>query len=391
MRSGECRAVRRGRTALTVVKDSRRAGGKEVAGSKMENEKRKQESMKRNQIKMIAAALCVMMVMASRCGKQSEGEEVVDSIGEQSEEPSQEVTFQDQYDLGMRLLSEGSYEEAIIAFQAALEIDPRSVDVYTALADTYEAMGDTEGLRRILEQGIEATGDAGLQERLSQLPPQRPEGLSLGIPEREYVVADEALEALLADMIEAGLAGNREVLEDAAWNAQLAQEMGDFLKEKKSRGERHGCVSENEEEDKVTYRFWTVLSDGALVGYNYVRAGVGLNHTLQYRPVSGDGFGFGRSDYLAIDEQPFYHCELLQGQVEGWFFDGAFVLDTAWFRYGIPQDGDQSKIEHITGIAQNDLLEGTGEEKVHYDHPDGSVSDQSIEIEDFKKKVVNAL
>lgn len=34
-------------------------------------------------------------------------------------------TWQDQYDLGMLYLSEGNYEEAIIAFTAAIEIDPK--------------------------------------------------------------------------------------------------------------------------------------------------------------------------------------------------------------------------------------------------------------------------
>lgn len=32
--------------------------------------------------------------------------------------------WQEQYDLGMRYLSEGNYEEAILAFAAAIEIDP---------------------------------------------------------------------------------------------------------------------------------------------------------------------------------------------------------------------------------------------------------------------------
>ena len=41
-------------------------------------------------------------------------------------------TWQEQYDLGIRYLSEGNYEEAIIAFTAAIEIDPKQVDAYLA-------------------------------------------------------------------------------------------------------------------------------------------------------------------------------------------------------------------------------------------------------------------
>ena len=73
---------------------------------------------------------------------------------------STEAKWQEQYDLGMKYLSEGNYEEAVIAFAAAIEIEPKSADAYLALADVYEAQGDTESLQAILEQGLEATGDA---------------------------------------------------------------------------------------------------------------------------------------------------------------------------------------------------------------------------------------
>ena len=81
---------------------------------------------------------------------------------------STEAKWQEQYDLGMKYVSEGNYEEAIIAFAAAIEIDPKSADAYLALADIYEAQGDTESLQAILEQGLEAAGDARLQERLEK-------------------------------------------------------------------------------------------------------------------------------------------------------------------------------------------------------------------------------
>lgn len=35
------------------------------------------------------------------------------------------ASWQEQYDLGVRYLSEGNYEEAILAFTAAIEIDPK--------------------------------------------------------------------------------------------------------------------------------------------------------------------------------------------------------------------------------------------------------------------------
>ena len=53
-------------------------------------------------------------------------------------------TWQEQYDLGVRYLSEGNYEEAIIAFSAAIEIDPQQADAYLGLGDAYLAMGFSE-------------------------------------------------------------------------------------------------------------------------------------------------------------------------------------------------------------------------------------------------------
>ena len=46
--------------------------------------------------------------------------------------------WQAQYDLGVRYLSEGNYEEAILAFEAAIEIDPRNADAYLKLAQACE-------------------------------------------------------------------------------------------------------------------------------------------------------------------------------------------------------------------------------------------------------------
>lgn len=74
-------------------------------------------------------------------------------------------TWQEQYDLGVRYLSEGNYEEAIIAFTAAIEIDPKRPESYLALANTYEAMGDMEGAARVIKDAIAQLGE--LEELLA--------------------------------------------------------------------------------------------------------------------------------------------------------------------------------------------------------------------------------
>jgi len=149
-------------------------------------------------------------------------------------------TWQEQYDLGMRYLEERNYEEAVIAFTAAIEIDPKqapafvgrgdayvgsaskydeetqgeeaskayglaaadylaAIDldaadaaVYNKLADVYIAMGDVEKAIEILEQGYEATGDEALHDRRQEL----------GLLESDEVVwTDPVFERLIREKI----------------------------------------------------------------------------------------------------------------------------------------------------------------------------------------------
>lgn len=67
------------------------------------------------------------------------------------------LTWQEQYDLGMKYLADGNYEEAIIAFEVAIELDPKNEDSYIALADTYIVMGDLEQAIEVLDRGYTQT------------------------------------------------------------------------------------------------------------------------------------------------------------------------------------------------------------------------------------------
>ena len=72
----------------------------------------------------IGIMLCLLM-MITACGQKA-------------------PTWQEQYDLGVRYLEEGSYEEAIIAFTAAIEIDPKRAEAYVGRGDVYIGLGETE-------------------------------------------------------------------------------------------------------------------------------------------------------------------------------------------------------------------------------------------------------
>ena len=82
---------------------------------------------------------------------------------------SAENRWQEQYDLGIRYLSAGNYEEAVIAFTAAIEIDPKNADAYLNLAETYIDLGKYDYAIEVLENGIRQTKDKSLKNMLDQI------------------------------------------------------------------------------------------------------------------------------------------------------------------------------------------------------------------------------
>ena len=121
---------------------------------------------------------------------------------------SKAPAWQEQYDLGVKYLSEGNYEEAIIAFTAAIEIDPKraeayvgrggayigsgetaenlaaartdyekaieldetNVDAWLGLADVYIRMGEYDKAGEVLPQALEKTGNApSIGDKLAEL------------------------------------------------------------------------------------------------------------------------------------------------------------------------------------------------------------------------------
>ena len=57
---------------------------------------------------------------------------------------SSSTSWQEQYDLGMKYLTEGKYEEAVFAFTAAIKIDPKLPKAYVGRGNAYIGVGETE-------------------------------------------------------------------------------------------------------------------------------------------------------------------------------------------------------------------------------------------------------
>ena len=155
----------------------------------------------------IAVMLLLLLCACSSNVAESNGQSLSDDI-------SATLTWQEQYDLGVRYLSEGNYQEAIIAFTAAIEIDPKQalayvgrgdayvlsgeteenltaaqsdykkalsidetlVEVYQKLAQVYLALGESDKMVELLEQGYELTGDETLRKTLDDTLSKASEG-----------------------------------------------------------------------------------------------------------------------------------------------------------------------------------------------------------------------
>ena len=68
---------------------------------------------------------------------------------------SKEAKVQEQLDLGSKYMAELDYENAIVALNKAIKIDPKNVDAYKMLAEVYEKSGRLDDARATLEKVLD--------------------------------------------------------------------------------------------------------------------------------------------------------------------------------------------------------------------------------------------
>ncbi|MBR6526684.1 MAG: tetratricopeptide repeat protein [Lachnospiraceae bacterium] len=276
------------------------------------------------------------------------------------------MSWQEQYDMGIRLLAEGNYEEAILVFQAMIQIDPRQSEVYQKLAEAYIAVGDYEKAASVLAEGFKTTGVASLEQQLKDVqaqidalaaqtgsPAEEPE-----IPEAlrmegshlsyygKYVIFTEDMYAMFEPMISAGLQGDKEtlraVVEKLDRNA-LAQFSYEW-----DRSEKHYIEG---------YTVW----NGALLGYRYTTEGEEWHWLMEYRPADGMGLCFVNS--YQFDEYKNWYTEairIVQGPMDHWLFHGEFIDLTENYT---PEDVYQIR---CTGTANEERLHGEYMRQEHH-------------------------
>ena len=111
--------------------------------------------------KLVNLLLCVLILSFSAgCGK------------------SDVLSWQDLYDTGVRYLEDGKFDEAILAFQAAIQIDPKKAESYLGLEEVYMVQGDEDSAKKILSDALAAVDDSSvIQARLDELESPKQEQL----------------------------------------------------------------------------------------------------------------------------------------------------------------------------------------------------------------------
>lgn len=87
-------------------------------------------------------------------------------------QPNTQSQLSEQISLGEKYLTEENYEEAIVAFKKAIEIEPNDPELYIKLADAYMANGDSDNAIATLENGYKQTNDEAIKKKLDEFKTQ---------------------------------------------------------------------------------------------------------------------------------------------------------------------------------------------------------------------------
>ena len=99
-----------------------------------------------------------------------------------------EATWQEHYDLGLKYVNEAKYDEAVLAFTKALEIDPKQAPVYIALAEVYVRQENYTAAQETLDKAITEIGQT--DELLAEKEKLDSNG---EIPQMKYVPAPSVI------------------------------------------------------------------------------------------------------------------------------------------------------------------------------------------------------
>ena len=105
--------------------------------------------MKQRHFRLLALLLAAVLFCTTLAG-----------CGKKDDSGISALSLSEQLDLGSRYLTELDYENAVIAFAAAIELDPQNTEAYAALYAIYQAQGKTDEANAIWQQ-MQESGVSG--------------------------------------------------------------------------------------------------------------------------------------------------------------------------------------------------------------------------------------
>ena len=95
--------------------------------------------------KLFSILLAFLLLLLCGCQKETVAPNWAAAENKASAPSADADGWQEKYDLGVRYLNDGNYEEAAIAFTAAIKIDPKNPDAYSARGGAYLSMAQESG------------------------------------------------------------------------------------------------------------------------------------------------------------------------------------------------------------------------------------------------------
>lgn len=290
----------------------------------------------------------------------------------------QPPTWEEQYDLGVRYLSEGSYEEAIIAFSAAIEIDPNraqayvgrgkayvlsgetednlalaladyekaillgetDASIYLALANIYMARGESDRAREILQEGLDLTADDSISKKLKEVDSKK--------RFTDFETLDKTVQAIFLNLTEEILDGNSEGIYQTLLKDHIdSVENGTISKELFTRGEICTQIGEY----KASLRYNEDLRTSQLIG------------TIELREEKGKAY-----IYEAMEVDGEVISTKIVGESDSWNWNGHYEKYSNFFH-----DDDEDKYAYYSerGSCVNGLLNG----EIYTAYPSGEFVD----------------
>jgi len=270
------------------------------------------------------------------------------------------LTWQEQYDLGVRYLSEGNYEEAIIAFTAAIEIDPKQALAYIGRGDAYSAQTDTENLTLALSDyelaiNIDTTlVDVYLKAaKICEELGNKNQAIAIledGIAETD----DEQLQKALLTLTDVFRSHDYQDIEDLSPEVRiLVETLVDEAVGKDSDAVFQSLLNE----------YLVMVNEGKILGSS-LRTEVNeykisLTHGTDYDTAQEIGFVEVRPEsgeahyYMAMNDQGELVSIEIHGECVNWNWNGAFEKKTNYYRIN-----DVRAWLYESGRCVNALLDG---------------------------------